>query len=255
MTDQTPMLRSTLAHALEAVGVRPPSAELFAGTYGVVEWTPYVVKGCFEIIANRLPDTDVNAEVVRRAARMIKQADEIQWDPTETPEQVAAEQPYLDAISRRTAKQDARDERARKRAASRITLELSASQKRALLDPRVPLAAPGRVGTWAKHFAPHLLPQIEPFCWSQFGVGYADVDPSEVVNRMIRYGIVDLVALPPATGWRGAAHAQIQLGPRYLGYMLRWDLKPKRLQHHLWVSLVQQLNLKWGTAFDPKAWT
>jgi hypothetical protein len=239
-----PVLRSTLITALQQVGVADDPE--FWG------WKRIIKQACFEIIGNQLPDSDPNVDLIRRVARQLKQAGEILWEQPETPEQAEAEHPYVDRIAQKEARLEARAVRTRKITEARTTPILTEDEKAFLRDPNTLLALNGRVGAWARRFSVHLPPKLTSFRWNDIGRGWSRVDSSAVVARMIRHGILDLIERHPYHAY--ACMASVQLGPKYLAYMLRWGQTTVSIQRGNWESLVQGLNAKWNTNFDPEDW-
>lgn len=261
MVERLPLLRWTLARALNrwtaGIGGAPTPGWLSTIWQHSNEsnWETYVREGCYQIVANNLNPSDPDVDLVFRAARNLKQAGKILWDEPETDEQRANEQPYLDAIARRQSKLDEISQKRRSISERRQCPILTDEEKAALRDPTTPLIPNARLGSWSRRFSKYLIPTIKTFYWHDARVGYAGVNADDIVARLIRAGIVDVVEVPGSKNWRGATGARLQLGPKYLAYMKRWNLKADRIQKHLWEKLVAALNEKWGTNFDASEWT
>jgi hypothetical protein len=258
-SEPLPMLRYVLAFAIEQVRDKnlsshmdvPSRFDLAYEGENAKLWTKGLQVACFGIIGNSLPETDRYVVLIRRACRMLAQSGEILWDEPANQAQQEQEQEWLGAAKRHTNKVEHRQNRRAELARKRAPIILTEEQKKALLTS--PLLPDHLIGRRAKETCTKNLPWMnETFYHGQTGSYWGDWDYSVIFNKMIETGIVDLVEV--GQGWKAghASYGTYRLGPRFLDYMHRWQLKPQHLSEEHWRTLIKRLNKLWGTKYKPE---
>ncbi len=232
------MFIHTLCKAIENVGWNHGPTCMTFRHYGNASWKRDLAEAMFCVIGKGLSETDPDVVLIKSAIRQMHQSGEIHWDVPSTPEEIAGAAPFVREIKHYSDKWDRKRSRMAVRDAKRTLYLLTDEQK---LSLRTPLA-PKNLSRSSKSAMKHFTHTEDGFRFEDLGIGYANENSNEIVNRLIQLGILDLIK-PGVIHPEWPTAALVQLGPRYVAYMEKFNLFPRHGEH--WERWKTELEEKW----------